>query len=43
MVNFDNYTIENKIKHNSKWSYILDHPYGILITEVLDLEKQMHH
>ena len=31
MINFDNYTNENKIKHNSKWSYIPDHPYRILI------------
>ena len=30
MINFDNYTIENKIEHNSKWSYIPDHPYRIL-------------
>ena len=31
MINFDNYTNENKTEHNSKWSYILDHPYIILI------------
>ena len=31
MINFDDYTNENKIEHNSKWSYILDHPYRILI------------
>ena len=31
MINFDNYTDENKAKHNSKWSYIPDHPYRILI------------
>ena len=31
MINFDNYTNENKTEHNSKWSYIPDHPYRILI------------
>ena len=31
MINFDNYTNKNKIEHNSKWTYILDHPYRILI------------
>ena len=31
MINFDDYTNENIIEHNSKWPYIPDHPYGILI------------
>ena len=31
MINFDNYTHENKIEHNSKWPHIPDHPYRILI------------
>ena len=31
MINFDEYTNENKIEHNSKWRYIPDHPYRILI------------
>ena len=31
MINFDHYTNENQTKHNSKWSYIPDHPYRILI------------
>ena len=31
MINFDNYTNENKIEHNSNWPYIPDHPYRILI------------
>ena len=31
MINFDEYTNENKIEHNSKWSYIPDHAYRILI------------
>ena len=30
MINFDNYN-ENKAEHNSKWPYISDHPYIILI------------
>ena len=31
MINFDDYTDENIIEHNSKWPYIPDHPYRILI------------
>ena len=31
MINFDNYTNENKTEHNSKWPYISDDPYRILI------------
>ena len=31
MINFDEYTDENKIERNSKWPYIPDHPYRILI------------
>ena len=31
MINFDDYTNENKTKYNSKWPYIADHPYRILI------------
>ena len=31
MINFDDYTHENIIEHNSKWPYIPDHPYRILI------------
>ena len=31
MINFDNYTNENKTKHNSKWPYIPHHPYRILV------------
>ena len=33
MINFDNYTNENKIEHNLKWWYIQDYPYTILIIE----------
>ena len=31
MINFDDYTNENKIEHNPKWPYIPDQPYRILI------------
>ena len=31
MINFDEYTNENKIEQNLKWPYIPDHPYRILI------------
>ena len=31
MINFDDYTNENKTEHNPNWPYILDHPYRILI------------
>ena len=31
MINFDEYTNENIIEHNSKWPYIPDHPYRIFI------------
>ena len=31
MINFDNYTNENKTEHNSKWPYIPDHSCRILI------------
>ena len=31
MINFDNYTNENKTENNLKWPYIPDHPYRILL------------
>ena len=31
MLNFDDYTNENKIRQSSNWPYIPDHPYRILI------------
>ena len=31
MINLDDYTNENKTKHNLKWPYIPDNPYIILI------------
>ena len=27
MINFDDYTNENRTEHNLKWPYITDHPY----------------
>ena len=31
MINFDDYTNENKSQHNKNWPYIPDHPYRTLI------------
>ena len=31
MINFDDYTNENKTKHNPNWPYIPDHQYRILV------------
>ena len=31
MINFDDYSNENKTEHNLKWPYIPDHPCRILI------------
>ena len=31
MINFDDYSNENKTNRNQKWSYISDNPYRILI------------
>ena len=31
MINFDEYTNENRKEHNLNWPYIPDHPYRILI------------
>ena len=33
MINFDDYTNKNKLKHNPDWLYIPDHPYRILVIE----------
>ena len=33
MINFHNYTNENKIERNLKWPYMPDHQYRILIAE----------
>ena len=34
MINFDNYTNENRTEHNSLWPYIPDQPYRILIIDI---------
>ena len=39
MINFDDYVIENKTKHNPKWSYIPDHPHRVLIVGGSGSEK----
>ena len=31
IIHFEDVKNENKTKHNSKWTYIPDHPYRILI------------
>ena len=31
MINFDDYTNENRIENNLKWPYTQDHPYRILV------------
>ena len=31
MINFGDYSHENKTQHNSKWPYIPDHPYRLLL------------
>ena len=31
MINFDEYTNENRVNHNPNGSYIPDHPYRMLI------------
>ena len=39
MINFDDYTNENKTKHNPKWQNIPDHLYRILIVGCSGSEK----
>ena len=39
MINFNDYTNENKTEHNSKWPYTPDHPYRILIVGGSGSEK----
>ena len=39
MINFDDYTNENIIEHDSKWSHIPDHSYRILIVGGSGSEK----
>ena len=42
-INFDDYTNQNKTKHNPKWPYIPDHSYKVLIIGGSRLVKQMHY
>ena len=39
MINFDNYTNEDKTEHNPKWPYVPDHSYRILIVGASGSEK----
>ena len=39
MINFDEYTNENKTEHNSNWRYIPDHPYRAVVVGGLGSEK----
>ena len=43
MINFDDYTNENKTEHSSKWPYIqiIHKEYSLLV--VRNQEKQMHY
>ena len=43
MINFDDYSNENRRKHSPNWPYIPDHPYRILIVGGQDLERQVHY
>ena len=43
MINFDDYTNENIIEHNSKWPHIPDHPYRILIVGGSGSAKKIHY
>ena len=39
MINFDDYTSENKTEHNLKWPHNLDHPNRLLLVGGSGLEK----
>ena len=43
MINFDDYTNENKTKHNPHWPYIPDHLYRILIIGGSGSGKQINY
>ena len=43
MINFDEYTNESKIEHNSKWQYFQIIHTEYLLWVILDQEKQMHY
>ena len=42
MFNLGNITNENNKDHNKKWSYIPDHPYGMLIIVGFGSEKNKY-
>ena len=39
MINFDDYTNEDKTKHDLRWPYIPDHSYRVLIIGASGPEK----
>ena len=43
MINFDDYTNENKTKRNPDWPYIPDHPYRVLIIGGSGSGKKIHY
>ena len=43
MINFDDYTNENKTEYNWNWPYIPDHPYRILKIGDSGFGKKMHY
>ena len=43
MINFDDYTNQNKTEHDPKRPFIPDHPYRILIIGGSGQEKQMYY
>ena len=43
MINFDEYTNENKKEQNFNWPYIPDHPHRILIIGGSGTGKKMHY
>ena len=42
MINSDDVSNANKKEYNTKWPYIPDHPYKILITGGSGSRKQIH-
>ena len=41
MINFDEYTNENKKEHNLNWPYIPDHPQRILIINLINNQQDI--
>ena len=40
MINFDDYTNENKTEHNKNWPDIPNHPYRIIIIVIIIIIKR---